>query len=115
MPVTPETELALARVATLFGRTLGSLEIAVRAVLTVALRVTRHRLALLGRDLVSCFRLRHRDLVVVLGAGLAGLLSLVGGVVGVVVRLCIRVMAARVYSRAPLGSIVKHSNQRGMA
>src|SRR5688572_28990685 len=90
MPVTPETELSLARaVATLFGRTLGGFEIAVRAVLTIALRVTRHRLALLRRDLVSRFGLRHGYPVVVLGGGLTGLLRLVGGVLGVIIRPCI--------------------------
>ena len=77
-------------VVALFGGALGGIEITIRAILTIGLRILTQRLALLHRDLMSRFGLRHCDLVVALGCRLAGLLRLVSRVVRVVIGLCVR-------------------------
>jgi hypothetical protein len=103
----PTPGLSLARaVATLLRRALRGIEFAVRALLTVLLRVAAHRFAFLRSNLVRRLGLRHCDLVVVLGGSLAGLLRLIGHVVRIVIRLGIRdvlLRISRILTRVRLG------------
>src|SRR5688572_8625317 len=59
----PHGRLSAGPVAALLGGALRDLELAVRPLLAILLRVAAHCFALLERNLVSRFRLRHGDLV----------------------------------------------------
>ena len=90
--------------------TLCVVEVGIRAVLAVVLRIAAHGFALLDGDLVSRFGLSHGDLVLALGSRLARILRLICHIVRIIVGprirdilAGIRVVFARVCGRIRKG------------